>query len=65
MKTLDKILLICGIAIAIFTITMIVVFCVKGDVPDTLIVSFFAVFTGEAGCCTYIWKNKLKNKFDN
>ena len=65
LKTLDKILILCAIALALFTIAMIVIFCVYQSVPDTLIISFFAVFSGEAGCCTYIWKSKLKNKFDN
>ena len=64
LNTLDVILLVCGITIVLFTIAMIVVFCVKDAVPDTLIISFFAIFTGEFGCCTYIWRSKLKNKFD-
>ena len=33
----DKVLLIMGISLALFIITMIVTFWVKGSVPDTLI----------------------------
>lgn len=63
--TLDKILIACFIALIIFTITMTVIFCIYQAVPDTLVVSFFAIFTGEAGCCTFIWKHKLKKKDDD
>ena len=36
-KTSDVILLVLGLFIAAFIVTMIVIFCVKGSVPDTLI----------------------------
>lgn len=36
-KTSNIILLILGIFVVAFIITMIVIFCVKGSVPDTLI----------------------------
>ena len=47
LSTLDKILLFCGISVLVFTLIMIVIFCIYQSVPDTLIVSFFGVFTGE------------------
>lgn len=62
LNTLDKILLLSYISLTIFTVVMTVIFCFKDSVPDTLVVSFFAVFTGEAGFCTYIWKHKIKKK---
>ena len=37
MKTTNKVLLILGIFLLAFIICMIVIFCVKGAVPDTLI----------------------------
>lgn len=37
MKTSNKVLLILGIFMLAFIICMIVIFCVKGAVPDTLI----------------------------
>ena len=57
-STLDKVLLFCAISILVFTITMIVLFCIYQSVPDTLIVSFFGVFTGEGCICWRIWNRK-------
>lgn len=37
MKTLNRVLLWLAVFLAAFIITMIVIFCVKGSVPDTLI----------------------------
>lgn len=62
LKTLDKILIVSYLSLVIFTVVMTVIFCFKDAVPDTLVVSFFAIFTGEAGFCTYIWKHKFKKK---
>ena len=36
-KTSNKVLLILGCFIFLFIVTMVVIFCVKGSVPDTLI----------------------------
>lgn len=47
--TMDIILIILGIAILIFTITMIAVFCIFQSVPDSLIQSFFACCGSEGG----------------
>lgn len=66
-STLDKVLLFCAISILVFTIIMIVLFCIFQSVPDTLIVSFFGVFTGEGCICWRIWNRKkgiLGNKDD-
>ena len=63
-STLDRVLLFCAISILVFTIIMIVLFCIFQSVPDTLIVSFFGVFTGEGCICWRIWAKKkglLKN----
>ena len=60
LNTLDRILLFCAVSVLVFTITMIVLFCIYQSVPDTLIVSFFGVFTGEGCICWRIWAKKKK-----
>lgn len=62
MNTIDKILLSCAIAVIVFTITMIVIFCVFQSVPDTLIDNFFNLFTGEAVITFLIWWIKKKGQ---
>lgn len=57
-STLDRVLLFCAISLLVFTIVMIVLFCIFQSVPDTLIVSFFGVFTGEGCICWRIWAKK-------
>ena len=64
LNTLDKILLFCGISILVFTLIMIVLFIIFQSVPDTLIVSFFGVFTGEGCICWRIWARKKKIDID-
>ena len=63
LNTLDKILLFCAVSILVFTLVMIVIFCIFQSVPDTLIVSFFGVFTGEGCVCWRIWAKKKKIDF--
>ena len=50
-------------AVAIFTVTMIVIFMQQDAVPDTLITCFFAFCGGEAGVLGWIKCND--NKYDN
>ena len=57
-STLDRVLLFCAISLLVFTIVMIILFCIFQSVPDTLIVSFFGVFTGEGCICWRIWAKK-------
>ena len=64
MNTIDKILLSCAIAVIVFTITMIVIFCVFQSVPDTLIDNFFNLFTGEAVITFLIWWVKKRGQQD-
>ena len=55
MNTIDKILLgLVGFLIG-FTITMIILFCIFQQVPDTLIECFFGVAGGEAVITFAIW----------
>jgi Fe2+ transport system protein B len=68
MNTIDKILIGCAIAVIAFTVTMIVIFCIFQDVPDTLIDNFYNLFTGEAVITFLIWwikKKGQKNDKDN
>lgn len=48
------------VSIYIFTITMIVLFCLYQTIPSDLCYCFFGLFTGETGALTYIWKTKKK-----
>ena len=62
MNTIDKILISCAIAIIVFTITMIVIFCIFQDVPSSLIDNFYNLFTGEAVITFLIWWIKKKGQ---
>ena len=55
MSTIDKILIICGIAVIVFTITIIVIFCIFQSIPDVLVENFFNLFTGETFITFAIW----------
>jgi uncharacterized membrane protein len=65
MKTLNLILLIIGISTAIFTIAMIVLFCIFQSIPDTLCERFYTVIVGECGVAGIIQiiKTICKHKY--
>ena len=56
--TTDKAIAFSAVMLVLFTITMIVIFCIYQSVPDTLIVSFFGAFGLEGGYCAFIHKVK-------
>ena len=56
--TTDKAIAFSAVMLVLFTITMIVIFCIFQNVPDTLIVSFFGAFGLEGGYCAFIHKTK-------
>ena len=58
MKTMDRILIIVGIALAVFTGTMTVIYCVTGGIPDTLCTCVFAALGGECGVMGWIKTTK-------
>ena len=60
MTTLDKILLADVIALLLFTISMIVIFCIFQSVPDTLIGCFYGVAGGEGVITFGIWYIKKR-----
>lgn len=60
--TIDLCLILEYITVIAFTITMIIIFCKYQAIPGELVVCFFALFSGETGALTYIWKVKKKAK---
>lgn len=59
---MDVILIIVGIALLAFTLSMIGIFEEKGSVPDTLVTCVFATLGGECGIMGWIKTNKDRNK---
>ena len=62
MNTIDKILIACAIAVIVFTITMIVIFCIYQVTPDTLIECVFACCSSELVLSFAIWAVKRHSK---
>ena len=60
--TMDRILIITGIAMVSFTVYMIHLFEIYGSTPDTLITYVFMALTGEAGIMGWIKTNKDKRR---
>ena len=60
MNTLDKILLTIAIFILLFTITMIVIFCLFQSTPDTLVECVFSLCGGEAVITFLLWYAKRR-----
>lgn len=60
-KTANVVLVLMAIFILIFVISMTFIFCIKGSVPDTLIVAVFGACTGEASILGWIKTIKTKN----
>lgn len=60
LKTLDLILLLMGVFLLLFTVTMIVLWVTTGGVPDTLIGCVFGACIGEAGITGMITNTKNK-----
>ena len=57
-KTMDLILIIVGVLLISFTITILVVFVKYGSIPDTLCTCVFAVLGGECGVMGWIRTTK-------
>lgn len=62
--TLDRVLIFCAFCLLIFSIVMIVLFCIYQNIPDTLVVAFFGAFGIETINCVMVYKNK-QNKANN
>lgn len=61
-RTMDLILVIVGLLLISFTVSMILIFRKYGSVPDTLITCVFAALAGECGIMGWIKTTKEKNK---
>jgi hypothetical protein len=60
LNTIDKILIFCTVLLLLFTITMIVIFCIYQSIPDTLVVAFFGSFSIETINTVMLYKDKKK-----
>lgn len=60
LNTIDKVLIFCTTVLLIFTVVMIVIFCIFQTVPDTLIGAFFAAFGVETVNTVMIYKDKKR-----
>ena len=60
MNTLDKILIACASFLVLFTISMVVIFCIYQSVPDVLIESVYSLAGSEAIITAVIWYAKKK-----
>lgn len=61
-KFLDKVLVSIALFLLLFVITMIVVFCIKGSIPDTLVISVFGATVGEVSVTGWIKTTKEKRE---
>ena len=61
-KTMDVILVIVGVLLISFTITMIVMFIRYGAIPDTLCTCVFAALGGECGVMGWIRTTKDRQR---
>ena len=60
MTTLDKILIGIAIFLLLFTITIIVIYCVFQSTPDTLVECVFGLLGGEAVITFLLWYAKRR-----
>jgi hypothetical protein len=55
---MDVILIIMGVFLLLFTVCMIIFFCLYGAIPDTLVTCVFATLAGECGIMGWIKTSK-------
>lgn len=60
MNTSKKILIILSVFLFLFVLAMIVIFCIKDSIPDTLVTCVFAACTGELSVLGWIKNTKTK-----
>ena len=56
------ILVIVGVSAVVFTAVMIRLFCIYGDIPDTLVTCVFAALGGECGVMGWIKTTKERRQ---
>lgn len=59
-KTMDRILILVGMSVLIFTLIMIWLYLITGAIPDTLCTCFFVACTGECGFMGWIKTAKTR-----
>ena len=59
-RTMDRILILVGVSIVIFTAVMIALYLITGGIPDTLCTCFFVACTGECGFMGWIKAAKVR-----
>lgn len=59
-KTMDRILILIGVSVLIFTLAMIWLYLITGAIPDTLCTCFFVACTGECGFMGWIKTAKTR-----
>lgn len=59
-NTLDVVLIVCASMLVLFTISMIVLYCIFQSIPDTLVGCFFGAFGVETVNCVMVYKTKQK-----
>lgn len=62
---MDIVLIIVGVALLAFTTIMIVLFCLFGTIPDTLVTCVFATLGGECGVLGWIKTTKERHRERN
>lgn len=62
MGTMDKILIIVAGLLFVFTVTMIIIFCRFGFIPDTLCTCVYSVLGSECGAMAWIKTTKERNQ---
>ena len=65
MRTIEVILILVGILLIAFTVTMIITFWRMGTVPDTLITCFYGALAGECGVMGWIKTAKVRHQERN
>ncbi len=60
--TLDLVLVLLLVILLAFTVAVLVIFYQTHSEPTALVYSVFGAITGEAGFCSIIMRQKLKNK---
>lgn len=60
LNTIDKVLIFCASLLILFTIAMIIIFCIYQSIPDTLVGCFFGAFGVETVNCVMLYKSKRK-----
>lgn len=65
LNTIDRILIFCTAVLLIFTIVMVVIFCIYQSIPDTLVGAVFGAFGVETINTVMIYKDKKKRSKNN